>query len=103
MNCFRCVILLTCYVVCEGSIEAIGAFLVDRSSGKRVHLRCVNWYGAHSELYVLHGLELQSIGFLVDKLVESKANCVRIPVSNDFSNVNPIVPQHSILGKTRLW
>jgi hypothetical protein len=98
MNCFRCVILLTCYVVCEGSIEAIGAFLVDRSSGKRVHLRCVNWYGAHSELYVLHGLELQSIGFLVDKLVESKANCVRIPVSSDFSNVNPIVPQHSILG-----
>ncbi len=101
MNCFRCVILIACCALCDGSIEAVGAFLVDSASGRRVHLHCVNWYGAHSDLYVVHGLELQSISFLVQKLVEAKSNCVRIPVSNDFSNVNPEVSRHAIVGLNR--
>jgi hypothetical protein len=82
------------------TLETRGAFVVNASSGVRVYLKCVNWYGAHSNLFVPHGLESQSIGFLVDKLVESKANCVRIPVSSDFSNLNPVLKPEAVKAVT---
>ena len=33
-----------------------GSTIID-SKGKPVRLACVNWYGAHMERYVVHGLD----------------------------------------------
>ena len=35
-----------------------GRWIVD-SAGNRVRLACVNWYGAHMELYVVGGLQVR--------------------------------------------
>lgn len=83
--------------VCHGSeLITQSGFVINKESGVRVHLKCVNWYGAHSNLFVVHGLETRSLKHLVNKLVESRANCVRIPVSNDLSNLNPSISRDAI-------
>jgi hypothetical protein len=95
-------LILALIKCCVGvDIVTQGAFLVNTTNGNRIHLKCVNWYGAHSNLFVVHGLESQSLTHLVSKILETKANCVRIPISDDMVNMNPPVHYTSIQAMSR--
>ena len=68
------------------------------SDGTRVRLKCVNWYGAHEELFVSGGFDQQSCGFIADMISEIGANCVRIPLSVQMVRDNPSPPSWAIAG-----
>ena len=55
-----------------------GRRLVDQD-GHHVKLACVNWYGAHMELFSVHGLHKRGLSEIVDDIVEAGFNCVRMP------------------------
>ena len=56
----------------------------------------MNWYGAHQELFVVGGLELQSIANITQKIRKIGANCVRLPLSIQLTRENPIVSPQAI-------
>ena len=74
--------------------------LLNSSTGERVRLKCVNWYGAHQEPLVPGGLELVPINAIVDLIVQTGANCVRIPLSDRTVLQNPSVGQ-AFIGESR--
>ncbi|GMH72328.1 hypothetical protein TrRE_jg5932 [Triparma retinervis] len=61
-----------------------GRRLVDQD-GHHVKLACVNWYGAHMELFSVHGLHKRGLSEIVDDIVEAGFNCVRMPYSLDLT------------------
>ena len=75
-----------------------GQDLFTNMHGPSVKLRCVNWYGAHMELFVSNGLELRSCGFIADQIKSTGANCVRIPLSVQLVRDNPSPPPWAIAG-----
>lgn len=68
------------------------------SQGNPIKLRCVNWYGAHKELFVSGGLEQHSCGFIAERIKEIGANCVRITLSVQMVRDNPQPPKWAIAG-----
>ena len=72
--------------------------IVSSPDGHPVRLRCVNWYGAHQELFVSGGLELRSCGFIADRIQSIGANCVRIPLSVQLVRDNPAPLESSVAG-----
>lgn len=90
-------LLLFC-AACEAALVTKGPIIVNASSEARVRLRCVNWYGAHQELFVVGGLEMRGVRDLVDSIVRIGANCVRIPISIDLTKYNPVVKPHAVSG-----
>jgi hypothetical protein len=92
--------LVSITVVGAVDLEARGGFVINTTTKARFHMKCVNWYGAHSNLYVVHGLESRSLSHIVSKLKESGANCVRLPVSDDMVLLNPVVSRASVLAMT---
>ena len=81
-----------------GALVTQGPWIINSTSSERVHLKCANWYGAHQELFVVGGLELQSVSNLTDLFKSSGANCVRITYSIEVVKYNPIVKPESIAG-----
>ena len=75
----------------SASLSTDGPFIVNTTTGVRVYLKCVNWYGAHQELYSVGGLERQSIRNISRQIVLMGANCVRLPLSIDIVRDNPPV------------
>lgn len=75
-----------------------GRWIVNSTDGRRVRLRCANWYGAHQELHVVGGLELRSVAELTSLFRASGANCVRLPFSVELAKYNPLVPAEAIAG-----
>ncbi len=75
-----------------------GPWILNSTSRQRIHLKCVNWYGAHQELYVVGGLELRSVSNLTNSLQASGANCVRLPYSIEMVKYNPVVKPDSVAG-----
>lgn len=57
-----------------------GRWLLDRQ-GRRVQLRCVNWYGAHLKTYVVGGLDRQPLSRIAFSIRALGFNCVRLPYS----------------------
>ena len=47
------------------------------STGSRVKLACVNWYGAHMEGHVVNGLDKRSIEGIATTIASLGFNCVR--------------------------
>ena len=80
------------------SLSTDGPFIVDTESGSRVHLKCVNWYGAHQELFSVGGLERQTIRNISRQIVLMGSNCVRIPLSIDLVRDNPPVLRTTVLA-----
>ena len=72
-----------------------GPHLVS-SAGERVRLKCVNWYGAHQELFVVGGLERTSILNITKQIIAMGANCVRLPFSIDLWKINPVPPSFAL-------
>jgi hypothetical protein len=93
MLCFKeaVAILLIMYATCAASDQLFTnkAHIVSESSGQRVHLKCVNWYGAHQELFAVGGLERVSIRSIVHQIVSMGSNCVRVPFSIELWKRNP--------------
>jgi hypothetical protein len=75
-----------------------GRWILNGTDGRRVRLRCANWYGAHQELHVVGGLELRSVSRLADLFQATGANCVRLPFSVEMVKHNPPVPAHAVAG-----
>jgi hypothetical protein len=94
-------VVLICFVLAylasaSAYLSTDGRFIVDTRTGKRVKLKCVNWYGAHQELYSVGGLERQSIRNITMQIVRMKSNCVRLPLSIDLVYQNPPVLRSTI-------
>jgi endoglucanase len=81
-----------CSLITEGNV------IVNSDSGQRVHLKCVNWYGAHQELFSVGGLERQSIANISNQIVRMGANCVRLPFSIEMVRDNPLVHHENIVA-----
>ena len=79
------------FPACYAYLLTDGKHLLNATTGKRVRLRCVNWYGAHQEPLVPGGLEVTSIDTIVNLIIKVGANCVRIPLSDMTVLKNPIV------------
>ncbi|XP_023338666.1 uncharacterized protein LOC111709274 [Eurytemora carolleeae] len=82
--------------------------VVMDSTGARVKLACVNWYGAHMEDMVVNGLDAQTMDFISAKIAELGFNCVRLPFALDTLFLNPVVPDNrlvanpDLIGKTAM-
>ena len=81
-----------------GSLSTDGPLIVDTDTGKHVHLKCVNWYGAHQELFSVGGLERQTIANISRQIVRMGANCVRLPFSIEMVRDNPRVQRENIIS-----
>jgi len=90
-------LLLLC-AACEASLVTRGQWIYDSRTNARLRLRCINWYGAHQELFVVGGLEVQSVGALADLFASSGANCARIPYSVEMVRNNPLVQKDAVAG-----
>ena len=75
-----------------------GPWIINSTSNDRIRLRCINWYGAHQELYVVGGLELHSVAQLTSLFQASGANCVRLPFSVEMVKYNPVVDKAAVAG-----
>ena len=65
-------------------------------SGNHIHLKCVDWYGAHQELFVVGGKELQTIANISRQIARMAASSARIPFSFQMVLENPKVLASSI-------
>ena len=75
-----------------------GPWIVNSTTNQRVYLKCANWYGAHTELFVVGGLMNKSVASLADSFKNTGANCARIPYSVEMALLNPVVDPTSISG-----
>ena len=75
-----------------------GPRLLNATTGARVRLRCVNWYGAHQEPLVPGGLELTTAERIAALIAQLGANCVRLPLSDYGVIRNPWVEPRFIQG-----
>ena len=91
----KVVVALVLLCGCGASYVSRGSWIVNATSNQRLHLKCMNWYGAHMESFVVAGLHVRSVGELAQTFASTGANCVRIPVSVDLTAKNPVVdPKH---------
>lgn len=81
-------------------LHTSGKHIVVSATGERVKLKCVNWYGAHQELFVVGGLERTSVSKIVKHIVSIRSNCVRLPFSIDLWRLNPIPPPFAVGNET---
>lgn len=81
---------------CSGNYVNRGAWIVNKTDNTRLHLKCLNWYGAHMESFVVAGLHVRGVKDLVDTFASTGANCVRLPVSIDLIAQNPVVEARHI-------
>ena len=92
------IVLALLLPVAHSWLYSIGPDLFTETKSPAVQLRCVNWYGAHQELFVSGGLELRSCEFIADMVHSIGANCVRIPLSVQLIRDNPSPPRWAIAG-----
>eukprot|EP00961_Rhodomonas_salina_P022722 304834-Rhodomonas_salina.6 len=72
-----------------------GTFIVD-AQGVEVLLSCVNWYGAHMEIFTVGGLHKQPLQTLASNISQLGFNCIRLPFSLDLWYEDPVVPEHAL-------
>ena len=91
-------LLIACVMPCiYGQLYTSGNKIVS-AAGSHVRLKCVNWYGAHQELFVVGGLEKRSAADIVLEIKSIGANCVRLPFSIDLWRINPVPPAFAVSG-----
>lgn len=73
-----------------------GRYIVD-TSGNRVKLGCVNWYGAEELDYIVGGLAYASIKTISDLITSYGFNCIRLPFSLELIDKNPVIKNSTIL------
>ena len=73
-----------------------GRYVVD-SSGNRVKLGCVNWYGAEELDFVVGGLQWQSISSISSLIAQYGFNCIRLPFSLELIDKNPVISNRTLI------
>ena len=73
-----------------------GRYIVD-SSGNRVKLGCVNWYGAEELDFVVGGLQWQSIASISGLIAQYGFNCIRLPFSLELIDRNPVIANRTLI------
>lgn len=68
------------------------------AAGERVKWACVNWYGAHSETYVVGGLQVRRLEEIVATLRALPFNCVRLTYSTKAHVDNPVVMDSAVIA-----
>ena len=64
------------------------------AAGEPVRLASVNWYGAEEQDFVLGGLDFQPYEAILQKIKALGFNSIRLPISNQLVEENPIVDAH---------
>lgn len=82
-------------------LKTQGSKIVN-SEGEMVRLACTNWYGAHMERYVVHGLDLQPIDSMAEMIADQGFNCVRLPYSLEQYYLNPVVEDDAVSANPQL-
>ncbi len=72
-----------------------GPYIVD-STGLRVRLNAVSWYGAESTDFVVGGLQLAPLTSVVSQIKSMGFNAVRLPWSNQLYESNPVVGTYAL-------
>lgn len=70
-----------------------GTAIVD-SSGKPVRIAGATWYGMESTRWVPGGLDYQPYTEIMDQVKRLGYNTIRLPISNQLVETNPIVSEH---------
>jgi len=78
-----------------------GGAVVDQQ-GCVVAFACVNWYGAHMELFSVDGLHKQPLDRIVQRIVSLGFNCVRLPFSLQLLYEDPVVPEIALAANAGL-
>jgi endoglucanase len=82
-------------------LHTAGRFIVD-STGARVHLSGVNWYGAESSDFVVAGLQAATLQSIVQQIKSLGFNVVRLPWSNQLFETNPVVGNYALAANPSL-
>jgi endoglucanase len=74
-------------------LHAQGTTIVT-AGGDPVGLASVNWYGAEEQDFVVGGLDFQPYQAILQKMKLLGFNSIRLPISNELVEQNPIVNAH---------
>ena len=74
-------------------LHAKGTDLVN-AAGDPVRLVGLNWYGAEQQDFVVGGLDYQSYRTILQTIKRGGYNCIRLLLSNQLVEQNPIVSAH---------
>jgi endoglucanase len=69
----------------SGPLHTDGGNIVD-AEGHVVHISGVNWFGLETSNFAPHGLWARSLDSMLDQMVQSGFNTIRLPYSNDIFN-----------------
>ena len=75
-----------------GYLHTNGNQIVD-ATGENVRINAVNWFGMETSLMAPFGLDVQSYSAIMDRMVQTGFNTLRLPFSNKFLH-NPIISTH---------
>ncbi len=79
-----------------GPLSTSGNQIVDQD-GNPVQIRAVNWFGGATEDFVHHGLWARDWQEMMDQMVETGFNTIRLDFSTEMVLTNPVV-SNSVLG-----
>lgn len=74
-------------------LHAVGTTTVT-AAGDPVTLASANWYGAEEQDFVVGGLDFQTYQTILQKTMLLGFNSIRLPISNQLVEENPIVRDH---------
>jgi len=69
----------------DGPLHTDGGTIVD-ANGHVVHISGVNWFGLETSTYAPQGLWARSLDSMLDQMVQSGFNTIRLPYSDDIFN-----------------
>ncbi|MFI1564239.1 glycoside hydrolase family 5 protein [Streptomyces sp. NPDC020490] len=67
----------------HGALHTKGGDIVD-ANGKKVVLTGVNWFGLETGTFAPHGLWTRNLDSMVDQMVDTGFNTLRLPYSNEL-------------------
>ncbi|MEM7614429.1 MAG: cellulase family glycosylhydrolase, partial [Pseudomonadota bacterium] len=65
-----------------GPLSTRGNQIID-STGAAVEIRAVNWFGLESDIMTPHGLWARNWQDMMDQMVETGFNAIRLPFSHE--------------------
>jgi len=75
--------------------------IVD-STGRRVHINAVNWYGAESPDFVVGGLDSNTPYAIAQLIRQLGFNAVRLPWSNQMVESNPVAGSYALTANPQM-
>jgi endoglucanase len=78
-----------------------GRWLID-STGARVKLACLNWYGLDQMDFVVGGLQFHTLAFIAGEIATMGFNCVRLPFSLQLVLSNPPLAAKAVTAEPLL-